>query len=118
MMTETFFISVIIAAIGIWVFVRHQFSERFEITKHTLDMMLRLKEGYFEQLKEEQAKNALLIDRAKELIIAIKFFLDGTVLVQRGELNPKNWQKFDGVIINAAIVDHQKIMAEFHAKDA
>jgi len=59
-----FFSAVIILATCIWLFVRHQYAERFEATKHALDMETKLKDNYREQLAEEQKRNAILIDRS------------------------------------------------------
>lgn len=58
-----FVAAVTVATMGVWAFVRHQYSERFETTKHSLAMMAAQKDIYREQLEVEQKKTALLLDR-------------------------------------------------------
>lgn len=55
--------AIILGLIGIWLFLRHQYSERLETTKHTLQMITAQRDSYREDREEERRKNALLIDR-------------------------------------------------------
>jgi len=55
--------AIIVVGMGIWLFVRHQFSERLETTKHTLEMITAQRETYRQDCEEERRKKGLLIDR-------------------------------------------------------